>query len=140
MAALGDSSIICGIKAIPFSDATIFAIVNVAAAAAHFDGGAFASVAASSSGNSITGVRYIRMGSWSGKAMTCRQRQWNVGLYIKNRSAGFKGVDEDRVLFCVFYNPRNIACNMRWNIVNRQSTTGILIVVPIDDSIPLMLI
>jgi hypothetical protein len=55
--------VICGKNAVPFSDATIFAMVTeAAAAAARLDIGALAaaasaSVAASSSGNPIAGVR-----------------------------------------------------------------------------------
>lgn len=54
---------ICGMNAVPFSDATIFAIVTeAAAAAARLDIGALAAaasanVAASNSGNPIAGVR-----------------------------------------------------------------------------------
>jgi len=70
-----EGTAICGMNAVPFSEATMFAIVKeAAAAAALLDTGAVAaaakaSVAASSSGNPIAGVLYVLIGSRSGRAI-----------------------------------------------------------------------
>lgn len=78
-----------------FSDATIFAIVSeAAAAAARLETGAFAaacnaSVAASNSGNPIAGVRYVRIGSRSGKGIPLLPRVFLFRRLLSSLSFSF---------------------------------------------------
>jgi hypothetical protein len=88
-------SIVCGITVVPFSDATILAIVSeAAAAAARLEVGALtaavnAKVAASSSGKPIPGVRYVLMGSRSGNARPLLLRMFLFRRLLRSLSRSF---------------------------------------------------